>query len=231
MKQTMVPMSEGPIASRMINFALPIFLGNLFQQLYNTADSLIVGNFLGSNALAAVSSSGSLIFMLIGFLNGIAMGAGVIIARYFGAQDNRSLRIAVHTTTAFGLAASVSADSGRSAGNAGAAAVDGYAGGCYGRFSDLFADLFCWFAWLCHVQYFCRDFAGGRRQQASVVLSDRLVDRQCCVGYPVHRRYGHGSRRCGYCNDYLPADQRGTLSVSAAAYPGYLPAVYPADTV
>ena len=107
MKQTMVPMSEGPIASRMINFALPIFLGNLFQQLYNTADSLIVGNFLGSNALAAVSSSGSLIFMLIGFLNGIAMGAGAIIARYFGAQDNRSLRIAVHTTTAFGLAASV----------------------------------------------------------------------------------------------------------------------------
>lgn len=107
MKQTMVPMSEGPIASRMVSFALPIFLGNLFQQLYNTADSLIVGNFLGSNALAAVSSSGTLIFMLIGFLNGIAMGAGVIIARYFGAQDYKNLRIAVHTTAAFGVAASV----------------------------------------------------------------------------------------------------------------------------
>ena len=107
MKQTMVPMSEGPIASRMVSFALPIFLGNLFQQLYNTADSLIVGNFLGSNALAAVSSSGTLIFMLIGFLNGIAMGAGVIIARYFGAQDYKNLRIAVHTNAAFGVAASV----------------------------------------------------------------------------------------------------------------------------
>ena len=107
MKQTMVPMSEGPIAKRMVSFALPIFLGNLFQQMYNTADSLIVGNFLGSNALAAVSSSGSLIFMLIGFLNGIALGAGVVIARFFGAQDNRNLRIAVHTTAAFGLAASV----------------------------------------------------------------------------------------------------------------------------
>ena len=83
MKQTMVPMSEGPIAKRMVSFALPIFLGNLFQQMYNTADSLIVGNFLGSNALAAVSSSGSLIFMLIGFLNGIALGAGVVIARFF----------------------------------------------------------------------------------------------------------------------------------------------------
>lgn len=59
----------------MILFAIPLFLGNLFQQLYNTADSLIVGNFLGSNALAAVSSSGNLIFLMVGFINGIAMGA------------------------------------------------------------------------------------------------------------------------------------------------------------
>lgn len=107
MKQTMVPMTEGSIARRMVSFALPIFLGNLFQQLYNTADSLIVGNFLGSNALAAVSSSGSLIFMLIGFLNGISMGAGVVIARYFGAQDYKNMRVAIHTTAAFGVAASV----------------------------------------------------------------------------------------------------------------------------
>ena len=54
-------MTEGPIWKRIIFFAIPIFLGNLFQQMYNTADSLIVGNFLGSNALAAVSSSGNLI--------------------------------------------------------------------------------------------------------------------------------------------------------------------------
>lgn len=67
-------------------FAIPLFLGNLFQQLYNTADSLIVGNFLGSNALAAVSSSGNLIFLMVGFINGIAMGAGVVIARYYGAK-------------------------------------------------------------------------------------------------------------------------------------------------
>lgn len=60
-------MTEGPIWKRMILFAIPLFLGNLFQQLYNTADSLIVGNFLGSDALAAVSSSGSLIFLMVGF--------------------------------------------------------------------------------------------------------------------------------------------------------------------
>lgn len=55
-------MTEGSISQKIIFFAIPLFLGNLFQQLYNTADSLIVGNFLGSNALAAVSSSGNLIF-------------------------------------------------------------------------------------------------------------------------------------------------------------------------
>ena len=70
-------MTEGSISKKMILFAIPLFLGNLFQQLYNTADSLIVGNFLGSNALAAVSSSGNLIFLMVGFINGIAMGAGV----------------------------------------------------------------------------------------------------------------------------------------------------------
>lgn len=100
-------MTQGPIGKKIIAFALPIFLGNLFQQLYNTADSLIVGNFLGSNALAAVSSSGNLIFLMVGFFNGIAMGAGVVIARYYGARELNSVRKAVHTTIAFGLAAGI----------------------------------------------------------------------------------------------------------------------------
>ena len=63
-------MTEGSISRKIILFAIPLFLGNLFQQLYNTADSLIVGNYLGSNALAAVSSSGNLIFLMVGFING-----------------------------------------------------------------------------------------------------------------------------------------------------------------
>ena len=100
-------MTEGSIWKKITFFAMPIFLGNLFQQMYNTADSLIVGNFLGSNALAAVSSSGNLIFLMIGFFNGIAIGAGVVIARYFGARNKEKVEKAVHTTVAFGLAASV----------------------------------------------------------------------------------------------------------------------------
>lgn len=86
---------------------MPLFLGNLFQQLYNTADSLIVGNFLGSNALAAVSSSGNLIFLMVGFFNGIAIGAGVVIARYFGARDIENMQKAIHTTIAFGLVSGI----------------------------------------------------------------------------------------------------------------------------
>ena len=74
-------LTEGSIWKKIIAFAIPIFLGNLFQQLYNTADSLIVGNFIGSDALAAVSSSGNLSFLMVGFFSGIAMGAGVVIAR------------------------------------------------------------------------------------------------------------------------------------------------------
>lgn len=100
-------LSEGPIKKKLILFALPIFVGQVFQQLYNTFDSLIVGKFLGDQALAAVSSSGSLIFMMVGFFQGIALGAGVIIAKEFGANNTKKMRLAIHTDVAFGLLAGV----------------------------------------------------------------------------------------------------------------------------
>jgi putative MATE family efflux protein len=100
-------LTEGPIWKTILLFALPILLGNLFQQFYNTFDSWCVGNFIGEDALAAVGSSGSLIFMLVGFFNGVAMGAGVIIARYYGARDYAAMRRAIHTDVAFGLVAGI----------------------------------------------------------------------------------------------------------------------------
>jgi len=100
-------LTQGPIRRSLIFFALPIFLSNLFQQLYNSADSIIVGQFLGKQALAAVSSSGSLIFMLVGFFNGTAVGAGVVIARLFGAKKYEDMRRAVHTDLAFAIAAGI----------------------------------------------------------------------------------------------------------------------------
>lgn len=107
MQQNNNALTEGVIWKKMIFFALPILVGNIFQQFYNTFDSWCVGHFIGDQALAAVSSSGSLIFMMIGFFNGVAMGAGVLIARYFGSKDYTAMRLAIHTDIAFGLVAGI----------------------------------------------------------------------------------------------------------------------------
>lgn len=100
-------MTEGNPYSLMLGFALPVFLSQVFQQMYNTADAFIVGKCLGTNALAAVTSSGTLIFLMISFFAGIAMGAGVVISRYFGAGDERQVSRAIHTVLAFGIASGV----------------------------------------------------------------------------------------------------------------------------
>ena len=96
-------LTQGSIWKCMLLFALPVFLGNLFQQFYNTFDSWCVGNYIGEDALAAVGSSGSLIFMMVSFFNGMSMGAGVVIARLFGAREYDPMRKAIHTAIAFGL--------------------------------------------------------------------------------------------------------------------------------
>ena len=105
--ETKTRMTEGPIAGNILRFAWPILLGNLFQQLYNVADSLIVGKLLGNKALAAVSSTGSLVFLMISLFSGISLGAGVVISRHFGAKEREDMRLAVHTDLCFGLAAGV----------------------------------------------------------------------------------------------------------------------------
>ena len=96
-------MTEGPIAGQMIRFAVPLFIGNLFQQLYNTADALIVGNLIGNEALAAVSATGTLVFLMVSLFAGIASGAGVVVARYFGAREPEKMQRAIHTVLAFDL--------------------------------------------------------------------------------------------------------------------------------
>ena len=105
MRTTQTSMTGGSIGKAIIFFAVPLMLGNFFQQLYNAADSLIVGNLLGDRALAAVSGTSNLIFLLVGFINGISLGAGVVIAQQFGAARFRDMRHAIHTLVAFGLAA------------------------------------------------------------------------------------------------------------------------------
>lgn len=91
-------MTNGPIWKHLLNFSIPMAIGLLFQQLYNTVDTIVVGRFVGKEALAAVGSTGSIINMLVGLCAGLATGAGVIISQCYGAHDDKRLRSAVHTT-------------------------------------------------------------------------------------------------------------------------------------
>ena len=100
-------MTEGNLRRQIIFFALPVFIGNLFQQMYNTVDSLIVGNFLGQKALAAVTSTGSLTFLLVGFFVGFSNGASVIVARQIGTRKEEAVEQAVHTAMALGITCGV----------------------------------------------------------------------------------------------------------------------------
>lgn len=100
-------MTEGNTYSLMLGFALPTLLSEVFQQLYNTADAFIVGKCLGTSALAAVTSSGTLIFLLVSFFIGMSMGAGVVISRYFGAKKEDEVSRAIHTVLAFGIVSGI----------------------------------------------------------------------------------------------------------------------------
>lgn len=91
-------MTEGNIWKQLILFSIPLLLGNLFQQLYNAVDSVIVGQFVSSQALAAVGSSFPLINLLISFFMGLSLGAGVVVSKYFGARDIDNMRKSIHAS-------------------------------------------------------------------------------------------------------------------------------------
>lgn len=93
-------MTRGSILKQIILFSLPLMLGNVFQMLYNTVDSVVVGNFVGKEALAAVGATTMIVNMLVFFFNGFSVGAGVVIAQHFGARDHERLHTAIETTMA-----------------------------------------------------------------------------------------------------------------------------------
>ena len=103
MKEERNRLTEGAIAGKLIRFAIPVFLGSVFQQLYNTADALIVGRMLGSQALAAVSATGVLVILLISLFSGISTGAGVLVSKYYGARDDEDVSKGIHTELAFDI--------------------------------------------------------------------------------------------------------------------------------
>ena len=93
-------MTQGSIGKQILLFSLPLMLGNVFQMLYNTVDSIVVGQFVGKEALAAVGSTTMIVNMLVFFFNGFSVGAGVVIGQAFGARDEKNLHTAIETTVA-----------------------------------------------------------------------------------------------------------------------------------
>lgn len=93
-------MTEGSVVKNILFFSVPLILGNLLQQLYNTVDSIIVGNYVGSNALAAIGSSTSLVYLLIAFSQGVSVGAGVVISQRLGQKNKEGVQTSVHAALA-----------------------------------------------------------------------------------------------------------------------------------
>lgn len=96
-RKTEVNMTSGPIVPQIVNFAIPILLGMLFQQLYNTVDTWVVGNFVGKNSFSAVGTLSPVTNLVISFFTGFSTGASVIISHYFGANDKENVSRTTHT--------------------------------------------------------------------------------------------------------------------------------------
>ena len=107
MRSRTMNMSEGRPLRLLAVFALPLFIGNLFQQAYNLADSIIVGRFIGAKALAAVGATGSISFLFFSVCNGISSGGGIVTAQYFGSGDVQKVKRAIANSAYIMLLSSV----------------------------------------------------------------------------------------------------------------------------
>lgn len=131
----------GNIPTQLILFFLPVWFGTFFQQLYNTADTLIVGNYVGTQALAAVGATGALTQLLIGIFTGLCSGASVVVAQSFGARDTRRISLQVHTSIALAIAGGVLLMVLGIAGARGGSFLDEHPRRCSGRCGPVPADL------------------------------------------------------------------------------------------
>lgn len=102
-----VDMTSGSVFRHLLNFAVPLLMGNIFQQLYNTVDTWVVGNYVSNEAFSAVGTVAPIINTLIGAFSGLASGAGVVISQYYGAGRHDRVKDAVHTAVMMTLVLSV----------------------------------------------------------------------------------------------------------------------------
>lgn len=103
LKTTSRNLTQGSIIRQILTIAFPILFGQVFQNLYNSVDSIVVGNFVGTTALAAVTSCGDISQLIVGFFTGLSIGSGVLFSRYFGARENVRLHEAIHTAVMFAI--------------------------------------------------------------------------------------------------------------------------------
>ena len=169
-------MTEGVIWKQLLQFSVPMAVGLLFQQLYNTVDAVVVGNFVGKEALAAVGSTSSIINMLVGLSAGLSTGASVLISQRYGAHDDRGLRDAVHTSIAATLVLCVFATA------VGMLIVDPmhdvHPRGCVPAVQNVFDDLFCGHHGAIDLQHGLSHSPGGGRQPPAAVFPVLLGHQQ-----------------------------------------------------
>lgn len=201
-------MTQGNITGHMLSYAVPLVFGNLFQQLYHTVDSVIVGQFNGKEALAAIGSAGPVMNILIFLIVGISMGSSILMAEYFGAKDYESLRkeMATSLTAGFLLTAVLTV-----------ASVCG--SGLFVRLTrtpaeiaPLAADYLrivsagLFFIFLYNI--LAAGAPGSRRFQSSPLCADIYHCRQCSPGSAAGRSPGHGRLRRGHCHCVGPGGVR-----------------------
>ena len=100
-KRNDLDLTQGPILGALVNFSIPLFFGQLLQQLYNMADAWVVGNFASIDAFSGVTVAGNLTWVIIGLFNGMSVGGGVVVSRWFGAKDEDMTRKAIHSNLLF----------------------------------------------------------------------------------------------------------------------------------
>ena len=224
-----VDLTNGSIPGGILAFTIPLFLGQLLQQFYNMVDAWVIGNFADNNAFAAVSSTGTIVFLIIGFFAGIATGGGVIISRYFGAQDGENVSKAVHTNFLMGLIAS----------------IIGTAAGLF-----LAPHLLVWMGTpdsvMPHALSYLQIYFGG---VSTVIMYNICMSIMRALGDSIHPLYyllfssivnilsgsafcgtsrlSLGRCRCCCCNRYLSGAQRYSLSVSYVQIEGLYPFGFP----
>ena len=203
--------TEGVIWKQLLLFFFPILLGTFFQQLYNAADAMIVGRFVGKEALSAVGGgTGTIIQVLVGFFVGLSSGATVVISQYYGAKRAEMVEYAVHTAVAFSLAAGALM---MIAGIVAAPAVL--------EAMDTPADVLE--PSIIYIRIF-RNPAGSGRFQEAFVFSDRKLYDEYCAGSSLRSGLSYGGGRSCRCYHHLTGFERGISNLGADEDKGYVQA-------